>query len=70
MATQPCRRAQRVSGASQDVIAWVDHERHADVLLLNATYFTADTQQAITAVLEQGEWSVQQVIAALVTTGG
>ncbi|GAA2948932.1 hypothetical protein ACFPN0_14785 [Kitasatospora cinereorecta] len=62
MATRPCRRAHRVTGAPWGVIAWVDHDRHDDLLLLNADRFTAQEEEAITEVLAQGDYSARQAL--------
>lgn len=69
MASQPCYRAQRVSGTPRSVVAWVDYERHGGVLLLNADRYTAEEEAAITAVLKRGDYTTPQAIAAFVTTG-
>lgn len=69
MASQLCHRAQRVPGTPRQVVAWVDHERHAGVLLLNADRYSADEEAAITAELRRGVYTAPEVVAAFVTPG-
>ncbi|MCY0957651.1 hypothetical protein [Streptomyces sp. H27-H5] len=69
MASEPCRRARRVSGAPQGVVAWIDHDQHDTLLLLNADRFTAQEEEAITEALRQGSYSAREVIDAFVRRG-
>jgi len=70
MARQPCRRAQRVLRVPGEVLAWIDHDRQPDLLLLNAECFTAQEEAAITAILRREQYTAREVMDALVGTGG
>jgi hypothetical protein len=70
MADEPCGRAQRVTGVPQEVVAWIDHDRQPNLLLLNADCFTAQEEAAMTAALTGRQYSAQQVMSVLVKVKG
>lgn len=70
MAVKPCVRAQRVSGVPGEVVAWIDHDRNPNLLLLNSTCFTAREEAAMTAALQGKQFTPLQVLGALVRTEG
>jgi len=53
-----------------EVLAWIDHDRQPDLLLLNAECFTAQEEAAITAILRREQYTAREVMDALVGTGG
>ncbi|BBA98262.1 hypothetical protein RVR_4389 [Actinacidiphila reveromycinica] len=69
LTSQPCHRAQRVIGVPREVVAWIDHDRLTGVLLLNDQCFTAGDAEAISDLLERGDYSAADVMAAFTTTG-
>lgn len=62
-------RAHRVHGVPRGVVAWIDHERHGELLLLNADWFTIQHEVAFTAVLADGAYTAPRLLDALTTTG-
>lgn len=70
MARHTYRRTLRVDSVPWGVVAWIDHDRHGNLLLLNASVFTAEQEEAITAVLAGGNYTARQVLNALATRGG
>jgi hypothetical protein len=70
MADAPCDRAQRVAGVPREVVAWIDHERHPDLLLINADCFTVQQEAAMTAALARQQYSALQVLSVLVAAEG
>lgn len=70
MADRRCRSAQRVTGAPGGVVAWVDFDQRADLLLMSADRFTTQEVQAIATILAAGDHSVRQIINALTEPGG
>lgn len=70
MASQPCGRAQRVSGVPREVVAWIDHDRQPHLLLLNADCFTAQEEAAMTAALTREQYNALQIMEGFVTAKG
>ncbi|WP_143665753.1 hypothetical protein [Streptomyces griseus] len=70
MTTQPFHRARRVSGAPYGVVAWVDHEHHAELLCLNADRFTTQQEQRLNALLAMDSISASEVLGAIASPGG
>lgn len=70
MADEPCGRLQRVAGVPREVVAWMDHERYPNLLLVNADCFTAQEEAAVSAALTMRQYSVQQLMNALAKTRG
>jgi hypothetical protein len=54
-----------VSGVPREVVAWIDHDRQPNLLLLNADCFTAQEEAAMTAVLGEREYTPLQVLSVL-----
>jgi hypothetical protein len=59
-----------VSGVPREVVAWIDHDRQPNLLLLNADCFTEQEEAAMTAILARQQHSALQVINALVKAEG
>jgi hypothetical protein len=70
MADEPCGRAQRVAGVPREVLAWIDHERQPNLLLLNADCFTEQEEAAVTAALTRQLRNAAQVVNALAKAKG
>ncbi|MFD3844796.1 hypothetical protein ACFWVB_02750 [Streptomyces microflavus] len=51
------------------VVAWIDHERHGGLLLLNALWFTRQQEVACTAALVSGLLTAHALLNALTTKG-
>lgn len=49
------------------VVAWVDHDHSDNILCLNADHFTAQEEEAITALLAEGRYTTRQVLDAFVS---
>lgn len=70
MADESCGRSQRVAGVPREVVAWIDHERYPNVLLINADCFTAQEEAAVTTALTGQQYSAHQLMNALAKAKG
>ncbi|MGW1989675.1 hypothetical protein [Embleya sp. NPDC001921] len=69
MVRRPRRRSLRVAGVPKAVLAWIDYDRHPEVLLINGDVFTEQDEEAITAALAGAKYTTRQVLEALIAGG-
>lgn len=67
---QKAPHAVRIAGVPHTVVMWVDHERAADVLCLNADLISAPVASQLDAALKDGSCTVRGLIDALTPQKG